>query len=89
MKKLLLLSLLVLAACSDNEDEEEQVCENRLWELAKVCDPPLSANCVYFATFGETEAASGTIQVTVETYDYYVSRGNVNDGSLCWEGPQD
>ncbi|RZJ68767.1 MAG: hypothetical protein EOO50_00890 [Flavobacterium sp.] len=80
MKKLLaLLAFAFLFSCQSNGDDEDYECENKVWNM-------VIAGEMYYATYGPTEASSGTVEVNEETYDYYTGLGNVNDGSLCWEG---
>lgn len=75
------LLLTFLFSCND-DNEGEQVCTNKLWNL--------SANSgLYFATYGPTQNDVGTIEVTESTYNHYLEQGNVTDGSICWEGTQD
>lgn len=82
-----LLILVGVFGCSENNDAQ-QVCTNKLWSLDRTCSPPNSTNCVYFATFGETQQDAGTIQIEQVTYDYYLEKGNTSNGSICWDGPQ-
>ncbi|HEX8563767.1 MAG TPA: hypothetical protein VF676_12385 [Flavobacterium sp.] len=92
MKKYLLYAAVALAAACDNNDEDrQQECTNRLWELTSTCstvEPGQPENCVYFATYGESEQSAGTVEVDASTFDHYTALGNPNDGSLCWEGTQ-
>lgn len=84
MKKSLLLLVVILAfSCSSNtDDKNEEVCENKVWNMLQV-------GTEYFATYGPTEAESTSIEVNEETYDHYVALGNVTDGSICWDGTEE
>ncbi|RZJ73337.1 hypothetical protein [Flavobacterium sp.] len=84
MKKILALSLLAFLFACDNDNEGEQVCTNKLWNLTQN-----SGSGSYFATYGPTQNQVGTIEVNAATYDYYIDQGNVTDGSVCWEGTKD
>lgn len=82
MKKILsIIAIALVFACQSNDDKEEG-CENRLWNLVQNGEN-------YLATYGPTEASAGTISVNQQTYDYYTGLGNVTDGSLCWEGTKE
>ncbi len=81
MKKILALSLLTFLFACDNDKEGEQVCTNQLYGLTY--NPNADA---YFATYGQNANDVGTIQVNEQTYNHYIGQGNVNDGSVCWEG---
>ncbi len=90
MKKLLLFTMMVLVfACDNDDNEEQQPCTNKLWELVATGDCQQGTECSYLATYGETEANAGTVIVDQDTYDHYAALGNVSDGSLCWEGTQE
>lgn len=89
MKKIVLfVGLFLIVACSES-NEAQQICTNRLWNLSKTCQPGNATDCVYFATFGATAQAAGTIQISAETFEFYSALGNTSDGSICWDGPQD
>jgi len=88
MKKLLYpMGFFAIMACSD-DDEQPQTCDNKLWNLSELCNPGSTENCTYLATYGESEATAGTVEVDQSTYNYYTALGNTDDGSLCWEGTQ-
>ena len=90
MKKIAAIVVLFLSLACDDENVSEQDCDSRLWQLSMFCDTTQNPQvCVYVATFGETEATSGNAQVSEATYNFYVEKGNTNDGSICWEGTQD
>ena len=88
MKKFILFALLILfSACNDDDNNGEIVCDVKLWQLSKNCNPADSElNCVYTATFGETAATAGSITINQSTYDFYATKGITTDGSICWEG---
>jgi len=70
-----------LFSCGD-DNEGEQVCTNKLWNLS-------ASGGLFFATYGQSQNETGTIQVSESTYNHYIELGNVTDGSICWEGTQD
>ena len=89
MKKILFLAAIIgMTACNDEETTQQEDCEVHLWSLTKNCDVININDCIYVATFGETEAELGSTVVDESTYDHYMALGNPNDGSLCWEGTQ-
>lgn len=79
MKKLLaLVAFIALFACENNNDDED-TCENKVWNMS-------TNGGSYFASYGPTSATAGTVVVNEATYDFYTAQGNVTDGSICWEG---
>ena len=87
MKKIAALLCLSLLFSCENDKEGEQVCTNKLWNLTETCDDTQDpAVCNWLATYGQTQASAHTITVNEATYDYYNGKGNVTDGSICWEG---
>ena len=83
MKKILLFCAATIAfSCSTSDDDEKNTCENKVWNITQNGD-------TYLATYGTTQASAGTITVNETTYEYYTALGNVNDGSLCWQGTKD
>lgn len=84
MKKILtLLAIIVLAACNSDDGDKLTDCENRVWGLV---ENGSGGSTTYIATYGATQATAGSIITNQSTYNYYTTRGNVTDGSLCWEG---
>ncbi len=84
-KHLLILALFTLISCNSDDNAKLTECENKVWGMVENCAGTVSG-CTYVATYGATQATSGSIITNQSTYLYYTSRGNATDGSQCWDG---
>lgn len=85
MKKLLFFGIAsTLLGCTSDTSENE-VCTNKVWAMVQNCNPE-NTSCNYMATYGETQATAGSIQVNLATYNFYSAQGNTSNGSICWNG---
>lgn len=88
MKKLILIGLAIAATACNSDDQDREECTTRVWGMTENCSTD-GTDCVYVATYGETEEGAGSLITTQSTYNYYTALGNTNNGTVCWDGTKD